>query len=267
MTVLPQGETNGKVVVFYHGIQEHAARYQHAMERFATLGYKVIAMDMRGHGLSEGKRAYFKRFEVLLADATQFLDEIVLSTMDASKVFFWGQSFGGLMAPYVVLENKEKLGDKLGGLLMTSSAVGVDYTLIQKIQLPLGPPMSAIFPKAALTPVVDPKDMSSDSLAVANYKDDPLNTGGNLMARVAVEADKRGVNLQKATTAAGIACPLYMAHGTKDACTSLKKAKIFFEGTSSSDKVFEEKDLRHTMLHEPERDNVIKSICDWLEAH
>lgn len=92
--------------------------------------------------------------------------------------------------------------------------------------------MSAIFPKAALTPVVDPKDMSSDPLAVANYKDDPLNTGGNLMARVAVEADNRGVNLQKATTAAGIACPLYMAHGTRDACTSLKKAKIFFEGTS-----------------------------------
>ena len=113
MTVLPQGEANGKVVVFYHGIQEHAARYQHAMERFATLGYKVIAMDMRGHGLSEGKRAYYKRFEVLLADATQFLDEIVLPTMDASKVFFWGQSFGGLMAPYMVLENKAKVSIRL----------------------------------------------------------------------------------------------------------------------------------------------------------
>ena len=116
--------------------------------------------------------------------------------------------------------------------MMTSSAVGVDYTLIQKIQQPLGAPMSAMFPKAALTPVVDPKDMSSDPLAVKNYMDDPLNTGGNLMARVAVEGDNRGVNLQKTSTAAGVSCPLYMAHGTRDACTSLKKAKIFFEGAS-----------------------------------
>ena len=79
------------------------------MERFATLGYKVVAMDMRGHGLSEGKRAYFKRFEDLITDASHFLDEVVLSTMGASKVYLWGQSFGGLIAPYTVLKNKEKV--------------------------------------------------------------------------------------------------------------------------------------------------------------
>lgn len=50
------------VIIFYHGIQEHMARYDHVMERFATLGFMVAAMDMVGHGLSEGRRAYIDRY-------------------------------------------------------------------------------------------------------------------------------------------------------------------------------------------------------------
>ena len=166
----------------------------------------------------------------MLDDAAQFLDDIVLSTMNPTKIFLWGQSFGGLMVPYVSLKYKDKLGDRLGGILMTSSAVGVDYTLIQKIQKPLGSVASEIIPKVATTPVVNAKDMSSDPAAVKNYSEDPLNSRGNLFARVAVEANSRGENLQKGDgPAKGILCPLYMTHGKKDACCSLRKAKMFFK--------------------------------------
>ena len=122
-------------------------------------------MDMRGHGLSTGKRAYMTRFSHLVDDAQRFIEQKVLTAdgMNPSKLLLWGQSYGGLLAPHVYLRMKPQLGtDTLGGLLLTSCAVGVDKTLIMKLQTPLGPCVSALLPKIALTPAVSPSMMSSD---------------------------------------------------------------------------------------------------------
>ncbi|GMH83089.1 hypothetical protein TrST_g8022 [Triparma strigata] len=254
------------VIIFYHGIQEHFARYCHVIERFATLGYRVAAMDMRGHGLSTGKRAYTTRFSYLVDDAQRFIEQKVLTAegMNPSKLLLWGQSYGGLLAPHVYLRMKPQLAtDTLGGLLLTSCAVGVDKTLIMKLQTPLGPCVSALLPKLALTPAVSPSMMSSDPEAVKNYANDPLNTRGNLAARLAWETELAFRALKKQS--AQVTCPLYVTHGSKDVCTSRKESKAFFEAVSSQDKVYVDTSLYHTMLHEPERETIIESMEEWLK--
>ena len=55
-------------VVIVHGLAEHSGRYLHVLARLATAGFNTLAIDLRGHGRSEGKRVYINRYEEYLAD-------------------------------------------------------------------------------------------------------------------------------------------------------------------------------------------------------
>lgn len=46
------------VVCLVHGLGEHGGRYAHVARRFNASGYAVVAVDLRGHGMSEGRRGH-----------------------------------------------------------------------------------------------------------------------------------------------------------------------------------------------------------------
>ena len=45
-----------------HGLAEHSGRYEHVAEALTDARYAVRAVDHRGHGRSDGKRAYVKSY-------------------------------------------------------------------------------------------------------------------------------------------------------------------------------------------------------------
>ena len=57
----PEGAPHG-VVLIVHGFGEHSGRYLHVAARLADAGFVVYAYDQRGHGRSEGDRAYVTTF-------------------------------------------------------------------------------------------------------------------------------------------------------------------------------------------------------------
>ena len=57
---LPDAEPSAAVVVV-HGINEHSGRYARLAGDLTRHGYAVYAMDLRGHGRSEGDRAMVPR--------------------------------------------------------------------------------------------------------------------------------------------------------------------------------------------------------------
>jgi alpha-beta hydrolase superfamily lysophospholipase len=60
---------DAKAAVFLiHGYGEHAGRYQHIADALATHGYALYAFDLRGHGKSEGERAFINTFDSYVAD-------------------------------------------------------------------------------------------------------------------------------------------------------------------------------------------------------
>ena len=60
------------VVLVVHGLGEHSGRYEHVAGALVDAGCAVHALDHRGHGRSEGKRAYVKSYDELLGDLAQF---------------------------------------------------------------------------------------------------------------------------------------------------------------------------------------------------
>ncbi|RME45356.1 MAG: alpha/beta fold hydrolase, partial [Chloroflexi bacterium] len=100
------------VLVIVHGYAEHSGRYQHVAEYFVERGYAVYALDHRGHGRSEGERAYVDRYNDLLVDLRTFV-ELVRQRELARRIFMVGHSMGGALATLFAAEH----GDLLHGLV------------------------------------------------------------------------------------------------------------------------------------------------------
>ncbi len=54
------GEHLRAVIVFVHGVGEHIHRYDSWGDRFLSEGIALRALDLPGHGSSDGGRGYIK---------------------------------------------------------------------------------------------------------------------------------------------------------------------------------------------------------------
>jgi lysophospholipase len=88
----PQG-----LLLFVHGAGEHSGQYSHIGMECSHRHLAFIAPDLRGFGMSEGKRGYIRQFKDYLDD----LDELVIQLQiqfSELPIFLFGHSFGGLVA-------------------------------------------------------------------------------------------------------------------------------------------------------------------------
>ena len=261
--VRPEREGGGKgTFVFVHGLGEHCGRYDELLARMAAEGLDAFAGDLEGHGKSDGRRAYVEKFGNWVDDAVAIVDDALerTSAPPGAPLFIQGQSMGGLIAVHVVLRDQSKFRN--GGLILTSAALDVEWTLTLKMQAPLGALLSWLVPTWRIVPAVRPEDMSKDPLSVADYTNDPLNTIGNTSARTGNEVLQAFRGLVPQYSA--VTVPVLALHGTHDHCTSLSAVERFVEACGSRDKEMKKMEgLYHTMLHEPERASVLDAIAAW----
>ena len=53
LNVLEAGQPDGSAILFLHGFSQAAQSWQHQFESDLALRYRLVAMDIRGHGASE----------------------------------------------------------------------------------------------------------------------------------------------------------------------------------------------------------------------
>src|SRR5437016_5783680 len=64
-SAVPEGAAWARVGVV-HGYGDHSGRYVHFLRWLAERGVAVHAVDLRGHGLSAGRRGFVARWEEYL---------------------------------------------------------------------------------------------------------------------------------------------------------------------------------------------------------
>src|SRR5205807_10470574 len=67
-SVMPAGTAWARLALL-HGYGDHCGRYLHLFKWLAERGVACHAIDFRGHGRSEGKRGFVRRWEEFLDDA------------------------------------------------------------------------------------------------------------------------------------------------------------------------------------------------------
>lgn len=253
-----ESDTLRAAVALVHGHAEHSGRYAHVAGYLNQHAIAVYAYDQRGFGRSEGRRAYVASFDVLLDDLALFLDR-VRTQMPDGPLFLFGHSMGGAVATLYVLERS----DNFAGLILSSPAIEVDADVPSILRL-LSDVISRILP--ILPTIHTPEDLlSRDSNVVDAAKNDPLNYHGRVLARTGAEMLQASRRIQRKMST--LALPFLILHGTADQLTDPGGSRALYSQARSSDKTLNlYPGLYHETFNEPEKEQVLNDIVEWLKA-
>jgi lysophospholipase len=244
------------VAVIAHGYGEHGGRYAHVAARLNEAGYAVYVPDHHGHGRSDGPRG-----RISLHDAIEDLSRIIELAAGRNpdcELFLLGHSMGGALALRYAMVRQERLN----GLVLISPLAQVDglHTVRR-----LGRILSRIAPNVPLKRI-DPKLVSRDPAVCRSYAQDPLVYHGSIPAAVVGEFLAHGETLPR--DLARVTIPTLLMYGTGDRIVSPAGSVMIKNRISSTDlTVTPFSGLAHELLNEPEQDQVLDQICEWMSAH
>lgn len=242
----PPGDPRA-VVAICHGYAEHSGRYAEVAEYLVERGYRVEALDLRGHGRSEGERVGVDRYDDFLDDLDGFLER-VRERNPGRRVFLLGHSMGGgVVASYLVARKPE-----LAGVVFSGPGV------------PGGRPA----PKPGEQPRTGPlpaNAISRDPAVVAAYENDPLVHRGPRNPKL---MDAMAASRERLLEGVGtITLPMLVLHGTEDLLVPWQAGQWLHDNAGSADKKLKLYDgLYHEVLNDPERLEVLADLAAWLGA-
>jgi len=250
-----KGDPKG-VVNLVHGLGEHSGRYAHIAEALTKAGYHFIGFDLRGHGLSEGKRGHTPNYEYLMDDVALFLEKSHGFFGGDQPHFLYGHSLGGS----IVLNYGLRRKPELAGVIATDPALALSFEP-PKAKVTLGRMLAQIAPAFTMNNTLDVNALARDAAVVKAYQDDVL-VHERLSAKLSMELLNSG---QYALDhAAEWQLPLLLMHGTEDRITSCKASEAFASraGASVTLKLWD--GYFHEIHNDLGKEEVIAAMIAWL---
>jgi alpha-beta hydrolase superfamily lysophospholipase len=256
--VRPEGDVKATLGVL-HGYADHAGRYVHVMDAWADVGIASVALDLRGHGRSEGERGYCDRFGDFLDDAGE-LSRMVKSDAQGGPCFLFGHSFGGLVAAWSAI----LAPSPWRGLVLSAPFFGLALE-VPAAKVLLGKAASRMMPKLGIPSGLFGKDLTHDEARAADYDRDPL-VFKKATARWFTETQKAQAGALK--KACELRLPLYETFGEKDPVARLSSGRAFFDSAASTDKTWNGRPgALHEVLNEPDWRVLADAISSWVLTH
>ncbi|KAG9146399.1 hypothetical protein Leryth_020114 [Lithospermum erythrorhizon] len=239
----------------------HSGRYKYLAKQLNGNGLKAYAMDWIGHGGSDGLHGYVPSLDLAVSDMKSFLEK-VLAENPGLPCFCFGHSTGGAIVLKAALD--AKVNSSISGIVVTSPAVGVQPT--HPILSALAPIFAFLLPRYQLS-AANKRGMavSRDPQALEAKYSDPLVFTGSIRVRTGYEILKITAFLQQ--NLRKLTVPFLVLHGTADTVTDPEASQMLHRGATSSDKSIKlYKGLLHDLLFEPEKEDILKDIIDWLNS-
>lgn len=239
------------VVCIVHGLGEHLGRYEEMAIRFVEHQIAVFAFDHRGHGRSGGKRGHARSIVQFVEDVEHALMQCRSLFLDV-PIFLFGQSMGGqIVASYLEKVKTEEIS----GAIISSPWIKLVKPL-PGWQIAVVKKLSPLFPAVTLDNGLDPNFMSSVSVEVEKYKDDPLIHSHISMA-LFNSLYHNGIYLEQSAEESKI--PVLVCHSDSDPITS-PQASARYAAKLGQHATF---NLWQGSLHEPHHDFEKEMVMDY----
>jgi alpha-beta hydrolase superfamily lysophospholipase len=251
----PAGEIEATVCLI-HGLGEHSGRYGHVANFFNRRGLALIALDLRGHGKSQGKRGHSPSFAALMDDTGRFLEEAA-QRYPEKPLFLYGHSLGGLLALNYVLRRKPDLT----GVIVTGAGLYTSLTE-QTGKLTMVKLFGAVLPKVSISTGLDARILSRDPDVVEAYLADPLVHYRTTlsMARTSLRTIPWVMRHAHEFTLS-----LLLMNGTEDHLTFPQGSEVFADRVQGDCTLKLWPGLYHEIHNEPEKEQVLQYMVDWLK--
>ena len=246
-------------IVVVPGFAEHSGRYHHVAEFFSNHNFNVYVITMRGHGKSEGDRAFVKNFDNFTEDLKYFIN-YVKKENSVEKVFLFGHSMGGL----IVLRYGIKYPNDLIGVISSGAALRVSAN-VSPVLKAMAKVLSKIAPKMKVKGSVNPNYLSHDKKIVDEYISDPY-VFKFITARLGAEMMAKGD--ETLSVASSFKVPLLALAGEEDKLVDIGGIREFYERVENKDKkLIVYPKMYHEIFNEIEKEKVFNDVLDWLNAH
>ena len=244
-----------RTLLWVHGLGEHGGRYLHVADDLVERGWRVILLDLRGHGRSTGSRTHVASFDEYVADVARVWMRFKLGPVRAA---LGSHSMGGLVALRAVQTGRVFPS----ALVLSSPLLGVKVR-VSPLKRWLGRTLVNFLPEARFRNGLDPRNMTHDEEFARQRREDPLIvrtvTASWFFAMEAAIA-------QAHREAGQVAVPILALQGLSDLTTDGDVLSNWLAKTISTAKeLVSLPDHVHELLHESDWRETLDRIIEWLE--
>jgi len=265
MDIYDNEESLDKTIIFIHGTSVYSRFYVEFLYNLFQKGFRIVAPDMIGHGLSEGKMGHFtmENFTKTVYDVTSYVIEKF-----GEKVAVMGSSLGGITTLYsAAYDSRIKAGICHNAAIFNEEA----YKKILKIEGKLVDLVSKI-PELV-------KSAPKSGISIYTYldfyklaKSEELIKRIDLVMNDKLLADKYTLTAIYTQMSAPLAkpiesieTPIMIINGDEDVLFSVDYMQEIYDRLNCREKRLEIlKNASHLILQE-NTEEVMKRIIPWLE--
>ncbi|KAJ0017233.1 hypothetical protein Pint_11248 [Pistacia integerrima] len=229
----------------------------------AKTGFLVCALDLQGHGSSDGYPGHIPNIEHIVQDCIQYFDSVKTNHPKLPS-FLYGESLGGAISILICLEQKYEWD----GLILSGSMCGVSAKFKPMWPLEKLLPVAALFApkwKVVVSKPVASKSYKEEWKRRLVARNPNRRTSGKPPAATALEFLRVCEYIKRHCHELEV--PLLMLHGENDALCDYESATLVYESAASEDKTLKIfPGLWHMLIGENEEDVevVFGIVLSWI---
>lgn len=239
-----------------HGHGEHSGRYERFADGMAKHNMATYAVDLRGHGESQGQRGHVDSWSQWVDDAAAFVKHVESEV--TGEVVPLGHSFGGVVMLSVVRAGKLTNAKRF---IVSSPALRLTKE-VPKWLSGVSVALSRVAPRLTLSNQVDAGTVSRIPEVVEAYRKDPL-VHGKITTRL--YAEWRKASRDNLEHAGEIKLPFLILAGTKDRLIDPKVSEELHNKAPQASELHMLEGRYHEPFNDLGSDEVFEVIAQWLQ--
>jgi alpha-beta hydrolase superfamily lysophospholipase len=245
-------------VAILHGLGDHAGRYVHVGRALATRGFAAQALDLPGHGKSEGRRGHVDSWNEYLQAVSAWMDR-ARSERPERRWSVLGQSMGALVALDWALDHPERVERLILCAPPFQLVIRPSMIKVRAAQV-----LVRFWPGFSQGNMILPSMLSHDPEIVRAHMNDPL-VHYRITARLFFEM--QASRAAAARRARDLKQPTLLLHGGADPIADASGSARWARSTPDAIVTLRlYPGLYHEPLAETDRVQIISSMIDWLET-
>lgn len=244
-------------VAIIHGLGDHSGRWERVGRMFRSRGFAAYALDLPGHGRSEGRRGHVKTWDDYRDAVTRWI-ESVRGANDSRRWGMLGHSLGALIALDWTGQHP-RLVDAL-----VLSAPPFELSLHPSIiKVHAARIIGLLWPGFTQGNQIPPSLLSHDPAVIQAHRSDPY-VHFSISARLFLEFQAMRRKLSRVAGTHSI--PTLLIQGGADPVTSCLGSAEWAKAAKEGIVTFREyPGLYHEVLNEVGGDKILDEVIDWLK--